>query len=138
MLSDGRFLIGSKLFQNLAVLNPSTLTWTVLTESGKNDTFNSEEGWTLLPDGSVFTLDVAKAPAAERLLISGTSGTWYSAGITLQDLHTPTDSGALFRHRTVHPAYNPPGENGPRALVAEWHCLRRRRQRIYRHLYSNT
>ena len=115
VLADGRFLIGSKLYQNLAVLDPSALTWSIVSETGKNDTFNSEEGWTLLPDGSVFTLDVAKAPAAERFLLSGpTTGTWVSAGSTLQDLHTPTTSSPLTAPGC--PVYNPPGEMGPALL----------------------
>ena len=112
VLADGRLLIGSKLYQNLAVLDPNTLTWSIVSETGKNDTFNSEEGWTLLPDGSVFTLDVSKAPAAERFLLSGaTTGAWISAGSTLQDLHTPTTSSPLQAPNC--PVYDPPGEIGP-------------------------
>jgi hypothetical protein len=116
ILADGHFLLGSKLYTDLAVLDPATLTWTLVSETGKNDTFNSEEGWTLLPDGSVFTLDVAKAPAAERFLFNGAaSGTWISAGSTLQDLHTPTDSSPL--QAPGCPVYDPPGEMGPALLL---------------------
>jgi hypothetical protein len=114
ILSDGRFLVASKLYQDLAILDPNTLTWTELTVSGKNDTFNSEEGFTLLPDGSVFTLDVSKAPAAERLTISGAAGLWTTAGSTLQDLHTPTTSQPL--QAPGCPVYDPPGEIGPHLL----------------------
>lgn len=116
ILADGRFLMGSKLYTDLAVLNPSTLTWTPIPQTGKNDSFNSEEGWTLLPDGSVFTLDVSKAPATERLLInSNNAGTWVSAGSTLQDLHTPTTSSPL--QAPGCPVYDPPGEMGPALLL---------------------
>jgi streptogramin lyase len=115
VLADGRLLIGAKLFQNLAVLDPATYSWSIVSEAGKNDTFNSEEGWTLLPDGSVFTLDVSKAPAAERFLLTGPdTGTWISAGSTLQDLHTPTDSSPL--QAPGCPLYYPPGEMGPALL----------------------
>jgi hypothetical protein len=116
ILADGRFLIGSKLYTDLAVLNPSTLTWTTIPETGKNDTFNSEEGWIQLPDGSIFTLDVSKAPATERLLInSNNAGSWVSAGSTLQDLHTPTTSAPL--QAPGCPVYDPPGEMGPAVLL---------------------
>ena len=111
ILTNGSLLVGSKLYQDLAVLDPNSLTWTLLSVAGKNDSFNSEEGWTLLPDGSVFTLDVSKAPAAERLLINGTAANWYSAGSTLQDLHTPTTSSPLTAPGC--PTYDPPGEMGP-------------------------
>ena len=116
ILADGRFLVGSKLYQDLATLDPNTLTWTLinLTANSKIDTFNSEEGWTLMPDGSVFTLDVSKAPAAESLAINGTTGTWTSAGTTLQDLHTPTTSQPLTAPGC--PTYYPPGEMGPALL----------------------
>lgn len=115
VLADGRLLIGSKLFQNLAVLDPANLTWTIVAETGKNDTFNSEEGWTLLPDGSVFTLDVAKAPASERFLLTASAtGIWVTSGNTLQDLHTPTTSGPL--QAPGCPVYDPPGEMGPALL----------------------
>jgi hypothetical protein len=35
-----------------ALLDAATLTWRVVTLFGKNDN-NDEEGWTLLPDGTV-------------------------------------------------------------------------------------
>jgi hypothetical protein len=118
VLSDGRWLIGSKLYQDVAVLDPRTLTWAQVSAPGKSDAMNSEEGWTLLPDGSVLTLDVASAPLAERLeLAAGAiTGAWVSAGQTPVDLHTPTDStGAL--NAPGCPPYNPPGEMGPAALL---------------------
>jgi hypothetical protein len=49
VLATGWFLIGSKLDQNLAVLCPNTLTWTTVSQTGKIDGFNSEEGWVLMP-----------------------------------------------------------------------------------------
>jgi hypothetical protein len=52
----------------LALLDPTSFTWTVLTPLGKNGG-NSEENWTLLPDGSIFTVDVGRAaPGAGRFL----------------------------------------------------------------------
>jgi hypothetical protein len=115
VLADGRLIIGSMLYQSMAILNPTTLSWTVVSSSGKNDSFNAQEGWTLLPDGSIFTLDVANAPAAERFLLTGsTTGVWVSSGSSLQDLHVPSTSGPIAAPGC--PAYTPPGEMGPAVL----------------------
>ena len=85
VLPDGMFLVGRKLDDQQAMLNPLTLQWTLaghshpagpippdtaVGSSGKVD-FNSEEGWTLLPDGTVLTADVRSAPNAERYLPRG-------------------------------------------------------------------
>ncbi len=113
VLPNGTFLIGSKLDQNMAVLDPSTLTWTAVNETGKLDGFNSEEGWVLLPDGSVFTLDVENAPNAERFIPSISA--WVSAGSTPVDLHTPTTSDPI--QVPGGPVYYPPGEIGPDLLL---------------------
>ncbi|HXB74865.1 MAG TPA: Ig-like domain repeat protein [Candidatus Acidoferrales bacterium] len=115
VLADGRLLVGSKLFQDLAVLDPATLSWSIVSATGKTDGFNSEEGWTLLPDGSFFTLDVKNAPSSERFLLTGpAAGIWANSGNTLQDLHTPTTSGPITAPGC--PVYNPPGEIGPTLL----------------------
>ena len=71
----------------VALLDPASLTWTVLAPTGKNGS-NGEENWTLLPDGSIFTVDVGRtfAGSAERFLppwLTGTAdGEWISAGTT--------------------------------------------------------
>jgi hypothetical protein len=61
-------------------------TWTNLSPSGKADG-NSEENWVLLPDGTVWTLDISKEPGSERYIppylnVGGdmTNGQWISAG----------------------------------------------------------
>jgi hypothetical protein len=120
VLADGRWVIGSKLYQDAAVLDPVTLTWSEVTAPGKSDMFNAEEGWTLLPDGSVLTLDVANAPLTERLMLASgaTTGAWVSAGSTPADLHTPTSaSGPLTAPGC--PTYAPPGEAGPTLLMPD-------------------
>ncbi|MBV8852350.1 MAG: choice-of-anchor D domain-containing protein [Sinobacteraceae bacterium] len=117
VLADGHLVIGSKLYKDVTVLDPATLTWSNIAGSGKTDTFNAEEGWTLLPDGSVLTLAVASAPAAERLVLSNgdTNGIWVSAGATPADLHTRSpDKTALTAPGC--PSYSPPGEMGPALL----------------------
>jgi hypothetical protein len=111
VLPDGRYLLGRKLDQQVAVLDPATLSWTILSTSGKTD-FNSEEGWTLMPDGTILTADVLKAPNSERYLPD--QATWISDGSTGVDLHSKTTvSGCL-----PYPGgcYYPPGEIGPQIL----------------------
>ena len=118
VLADGRLAIGSKLYQDVTALDPTTLVWTNVVAPGKSDATNSEEGWTLLSDGSVFTLDVGNAPLAERLVLApgATTGSWVAAGPSPVDLHTPTDSTGPLNAPGC-PPYNPPGEMGPAMLM---------------------
>ena len=115
VLPDGRFLLGSKFDKRVAVLDPKTLTWTDLTSAGKNDR-NAEEGWTLMPDGSVLTYDVTKAPHSERYIPSDDK--WVSAGSTIVDLHSPTDIHGCIPYGK-HGCYYPPGEVGPGMLMPD-------------------
>ena len=55
VLPNGNFLVGQKLTEQAAYLSPATLKWTKVPTKGKSD-FNSEEGWTLLPNGTVLTI----------------------------------------------------------------------------------
>jgi hypothetical protein len=112
VLPSGQFLVGQKLKEADAYLDPTTLQWTIVGSAGKSD-YNSEEGWTLLADGSVLTADVKNAPNSERYLPA--MGKWVSAGSTIVDLHSPTTiQGCL----TYGPSkcYYPPGEIGPLML----------------------
>jgi len=117
ILADGRLVIGSKLYQDVAVLDPATLAWSPVSAPGKSDAINSEEGWTLLPDGSVLAVNVSSPPFAERLTIApgATSGSWVSAGETPVDLHTASTSPVL--NAPGCPPYSPPGEMGPALLL---------------------
>ncbi|MBV8197968.1 MAG: hypothetical protein JO263_07520, partial [Candidatus Eremiobacteraeota bacterium] len=63
VLPDGTYMLGNCCSSNQALLDESKMTWTQI-GTGKNDT-NSEEGWTLLPNGNVLTSDVFKAPNSE-------------------------------------------------------------------------
>ena len=113
VLPNGLFLVGNKLAKSMAALNPKTLTWTVLPETGKSD-FNAEEGWTLLADGSVLTMDVKNAPNSERL--NTATRTWSTAGSTIVDLHSPSPFGCLPFGPNGKYCYYPPGEIGPAIL----------------------
>jgi len=113
VLPNGNFLVGNKLLKSMAMLNPKTLTWTVMSGTGKND-FNAEEGWTLLADGSVLTMDVKKAPNSERYVPSTRS--WSTAGSTIVDLHSPSPFGCINYGPGGTLCYYPPGEIGPAIL----------------------
>ena len=87
VLPDGTFMLANALTKQQALLNASTLTWTA-TGSGKFDV-NDEEGWTLLWDGNVLTVDAYVHTGScdtnsERYLTS--FGSWISAGSTIQQL----------------------------------------------------
>jgi hypothetical protein len=113
VLPNGNFMVGNKLLKSLATLNPKTLKWTVMPGTGKSD-FNAEEGWTLLPDGSILTMDVKNAPNSERFVLS--TKTWSTAGSTIVDLHSPSPFGCINYGPGGKLCYHPPGEIGPAIL----------------------
>ena len=115
VLPDGRFVIGNKLTRGLQELDPATLKWTALADTGKLD-FNAEEGWTLLPDGSFLTLDVKNNPYTERY--SPAKQHWYPAGTTPVDLQGPPCCGCT-RYPPHNLCYFPPGEIGPALLMPD-------------------
>jgi Kelch motif len=116
VLPDGRFVVGRKLDMQVAALDPATLTWTLLGNVGKSD-FNAEEGWTLLPDGTVLTFDVLNAPNSE--IYNPATQTWQSAGSTIVDLHSPSPFGCIPYGPNGEFCYYPPGEVGPGILLAD-------------------
>ncbi len=67
VLANGIYMLANALSREWATLNPSTLAFTSHSGAEKNDS-NNEENWTLLPDGSVFTVDASVSPStfAER------------------------------------------------------------------------
>jgi hypothetical protein len=111
VLPDGKFLLGRKLDKRVAVLDPKTLTWTELKYTGKSD-FNAEEGWTLLPNGTVLTYDVKDNPNSE--IYDPTRQTWTSAGSTVANLQGPPCCKKIEYGNGKY--YYPPGEVGPAIL----------------------
>ncbi|HEY2446278.1 MAG TPA: hypothetical protein VGI20_11125 [Rhizomicrobium sp.] len=112
VMPDGTFFLGDKLFKKFASLDPKTMTWTEVTTKGKND-FNAEEGWTLMPDGSIVTLDVKDNPNTERYVPKRAK--WQNLGATPVNLQGPPCCGCI----NVPPknfCYYPPGEIGPAIL----------------------
>ena len=126
VLPDGSFALGDKLGRDMWRLDPTALTWTALTAAGKEDDF-AEEGWTLLPDGDLFTVDVGTLRHAEHY--DPASGQWYSDGYTPELLSSPPSSALTYGPAPVQvvggvtygpgPAgtYFPPGEIGPALLL---------------------
>lgn len=113
VLPDGNFMIGDKLNQNMAILNPKTLQWSTFSGTGKAD-INAEEGWTLLPDGSVLTCDVTNGPNTE--IFSPATQTWTGAGDTPVDLASAGSSQCVFFGPNDSLCYHPAGEIGPAVL----------------------
>ena len=79
ILANGKFMLANCCTLEAAFLNPNNLTWTP-TGTGKADS-NNEEGWTLLPDTTVLTVDTNSGNThAEKYLPP--NATWVSAGNT--------------------------------------------------------
>jgi len=110
VLPNGKFLIGRKFDMQMALLDPNTLQWTAMGSSGKSD-WNAEEGWTLMPDGSILTADVLTNPNSERYIPSLQQ--WVSDGSTIANLQGPPEVGCI---NYGGGQYCPPGEIGPAVL----------------------
>ena len=63
VLSDGTYMIANPFSTEVALLNENTMTWTTVSRIYAE--LNLEDGWTLLPSGDVFTVDVFGEPHAE-------------------------------------------------------------------------
>ncbi len=87
VLPNGQLILANPFDTRMASLNPSNLTWTPLAGAGKGDAFD-EEGWTLLPDGTVLTCDSPNAPACEKYV--PIQDRWFSAGSTPFSLEDPS------------------------------------------------
>ncbi len=107
-----------------ALLDAKTLTWTP-TGAGKFDD-NDEEGWNLLPNGEVLTVD-AYVPVNFPYIPTGTNselydyrtGTWRSAGSTIVQLW---DSG-LYVRRAQRSCTDPHLRGRPGGAAGGWNGL---------------
>jgi hypothetical protein len=113
ILPTGQFVVGEKMKKDMAYLDPTTLKWTALSSKGKADE-NAEEGWTLMPDGSVLTYDVKKFPNSERYFPA--QGKWIGQGSTIVTLRGPQNCCGCIPFGTKGKCYQPPGEVGPGIL----------------------
>jgi hypothetical protein len=128
VLPDGSFVFGRKLGRDMWRLDPVSLTWTSVPATGKADDF-AEEGWTLLPNGEIFTIDVGTPPHAEHY--DPIAGQWYGDGNTPAGLTSPAGSPLSYGPApldvvggvTYGPGptgtYLPPGEIGPALLLPD-------------------
>jgi len=130
VLPDGSFVFGDKLGRDMWRLDPLTLTWSSVAATGKADNF-AEEGWTLLPGGELFTIDVGNPPHAEHY--DPVAAQWYSDGSTPAGLTSPTGSpgglsygpaplqvvGGITYGPGPAGTYFPPGEVGPALLLPD-------------------
>jgi hypothetical protein len=85
VLPNGQYMLANCCTKQQAILDLTTMTWTP-TGSNKAD-INDEEGWTLLADGSVLTVDTnnpTNLTNSERYLPS--TGGWITAGSTIVKL----------------------------------------------------
>jgi hypothetical protein len=118
ILPDGTFMLGNCCTTEAALFNQRDLTWTPI-GTGKFDT-NNEEGWTLLPNGKVLTVD-AYVPINIPYDPTGTnseifdpaSGTWQNAGSTIAQLW---DSWLNCGQMSQEPKNGPSFELGPAVL----------------------
>lgn len=88
ILPNGTYMQANCCTKQQALFNPSTLTWTA---TGKNKfDINDEEGWTLLPNGKVVTVDAYvfqyDAAGTNSELYTPSTGAWASAGSTIEQL----------------------------------------------------
>ena len=117
--ANGHLLLGQKLTKRMAQFDPTTLTWTEVSSFAKDDIF-AEEGLTLLPDGSILTVNMTDYPYAQRYIpTSDTSKSrWEDAGSTPARLNTIGDTNGdkniVFDNGKR--VYHPPGEIGPAIL----------------------
>lgn len=116
VLSDGTFMMGNIISKESALLDAKTLTWTIVPGAGKNDV-NAEEGWTLLPNGDVLTVDTYVFLSGDGVgmnseIYNPGSKTWSSAGSTgvrLWDSHTGCPKQAGGSAHEMGPAILRPG-----------------------------
>jgi hypothetical protein len=86
ILPNGTFMLANIESGKTALLNASNLTWSLLAGTGKTGG-NDEEGWTLLPNGKVLTVDCNNTSSLTNSeLFNPATGTWASAGSTIVKL----------------------------------------------------
>ena len=99
ILPNGKFMLANccTTDEALATITGTSVTWTP-TGTGKAD-INDEEGWTLLPNGKVLTVDANNTSnLTNSEIYNPTTGTWTTAGSTvvqLDDTSTSTNSHEL-------------------------------------------
>jgi hypothetical protein len=99
ILPDGTYMLADKMSRQAALLDLQTLTWTETGTATKSD-LNDEEGLTLLPNGTVLTIDcytdyafgltpAYPADPTHSEIYDPFTGTWSSGGSTINTLTDP-------------------------------------------------
>jgi hypothetical protein len=98
VLPDGRVLLGNANINSFptatAIWNPESGTWST---GGNSLDLNSEEGWTLLPDGTVLCVQCTAVPHSQKYVIA--TNQWINAGSTgptLPGNPVVTSSGTIY------------------------------------------
>lgn len=107
VLPNGRYMQSNCCTSEAALLDPVALTWTP-TSTHKFDS-NNEEGWTLLPNGKVLTVDAYvpippttyDATGMNSELYNPGTGAWKSAGSTVVQLWDSTAACGGFTNNTT-------------------------------------
>jgi hypothetical protein len=119
LLPNGKLLLGHKFSKAMAEFDPKTMLWTEVSSFAKDDHF-AEEGLTLMPDGSVLTVNMVDVNKAQRYIShSDTSkNRWDDAGSTPQTLPAigDTNNAKNLIYDNGKRVYHPPGEIGPGML----------------------
>jgi hypothetical protein len=93
ILADGTFMLADCCTRKEALLDPQNLTWTA-TGTGKADS-NDEEGWTLLPNGKLFTVDANNTTNTKGAEIyDPTAGSWSATADAPVQIADITSTGA--------------------------------------------
>jgi hypothetical protein len=90
VLANGTYMQSDCCSGKYALLNPTTLAWTAVSGT-QLDNANGEEGWVLLPDGTVLNVDVWYSVKNQTERFNPATGLWTSAGVTPSAL---ADNGA--------------------------------------------
>lgn len=114
VLPNGKFMLGDKFFDKIAVLDSSTMKWTELADKGKKEKWNAEEGWVLMPDATVVTWEVLKNPNSASYNYQ--TGLWTQLGSTVQNLQGPCTVCSCIQVPPKNWCYYSPGETGPGIL----------------------
>jgi Divergent InlB B-repeat domain len=90
VLPDGTFMLGACCAEPPldALFNPTTLGWT---STGVPSSYQNEQGYTLLQNGNVLTIDVWNPPAAQAY--NQATGTWSAVASTPVSLIDPKTCG---------------------------------------------
>ena len=98
VLPNGTMLVSAITSTNLEAFNPATLSFTALNPTGKADA-NNEEGWEILPNGTMLTVDARIQAQSE--IYNPTSNTW---GMPLSTIVNMSDTGNLGGSIELGPA----------------------------------